>query len=93
MRAPWGMPSLSGDVSGHTFFGRVWQGSCLGPDAFPEVLLLVPTFAPPCHEGDAKSGFSPAPVIPGPGAGAAELFGAGQAHLHFAFTRASIPLL
>lgn len=44
------------------------------------------------HEDDASSDFSPALIIPGPRAGAAELF-ADQDHLSFTFMHTYIPLL
>lgn len=46
----------------------------------------------PYHEHDASSDFSPAPVTPGPGAGAAEL-PADQGHLSSPFVHPYILLL
>lgn len=83
--------SFSEDVSGHIFFleemvGVLLGARCLSRGASPCMYLTS------YHEDDASSDFSPALIIPGRRAGAAELF-ADQDHLSFTFIHTYIPLL
>lgn len=89
---PGAHPAAGGMFLGTLFFfwksvaGVLLGARCLFRGASPHTSLTT------YHEDDARSDFSPALAIPGPRAGAAELF-ADQGHLSFTFTRTYIPLL